>query len=406
MRKLLRKILLRPVLWAAAKFSSKPKREKIFAALTKLYEEILAEPGKRGPVIPFDLNTAKFIIFSDQHKGRRNGADDFILAEPNYLAALDHYNAQDYTFINLGDSEELWENNLWQVKKKNRETFETEKKFLEKGNYIKVFGNHDLFWDNDPFAGLQLRSIFKMKVKVYEGVVLQLVVNREQLAVSSLQSAVGSQQLASDSYRDAGIESANKESLLTNDQSPATPGTPLTIFLTHGHQGDAQSDGNWFSKFFVAKIWAPLQALLQINPNTPAYDAEKKTLHNSIMYEWSAAQQNLLLVTGHTHQPVFASLTHLEKLYKSFQLADKNKDAAELNKLLDEIRKREKEFSAVAMDYMTMRPTYFNSGCCCFSDGDITGIEISDGYIRLIKWTMMEGRPVRRELEKRKLDQF
>jgi hypothetical protein len=34
-----------------------------------------------------------------------------------------------------------------------------------------------------------------------------------------------------------------------------------------------------------------------------------------------------------------------------------------------------------------MKPTYFNSGCCCFSDGDIHGIEIEDGSIRLIKWT-------------------
>ena len=30
--------------------------------------------------------------------------------------------------------------------------------------------------------------------------------------------------------------------------------------------------------------------------------------------------------------------------------------------------------------------TYFNSGCCCFDDGDITGIEIEAGMIRLIKW--------------------
>lgn len=378
MRKLLRKLLLRPVLWAAAKFSSKPKRDRIFAALTKLYNDILQNPGRKGLVIPFEAASGRFIIFSDQHKGRRNGADDFMQAEPNYLAALDYYNEQDYCFINLGDSEELWENNLWQVRKKNKATFEAEKKFLEKGNYVKVFGNHDLFWDNDPFAGMQLRSIFKTKVKVYEGVVL--TVNSSQLTVGSWQSAA--------------------------ETSEAAPEQPLHIFLTHGHQGDAQSDGNWFSKFFVAKIWAPLQALLRINPNTPAYDAEKKTLHNSIMYEWSAAQRDLLLITGHTHQPVFGSLTHLERLYKSFQLAEKDKNDSEIQKLLDEIKKREKEFSAMAMDYMTMRPTYFNSGCCCFSDGDITGIEISEGYIRLIKWTMVEGKPVRKELEKMGLGEF
>ncbi|MBM3416416.1 MAG: metallophosphoesterase [Bacteroidetes bacterium] len=360
MRRLLRILLLKPILWAAAKFSSKPDKERIFKALTKLYTSLQEEPGKRGLVIPFEYKTSKFIIFSDQHKGRRNGADDFMLAEPNYLSALQHYYEQDFYFINLGDSEELWENSLRQVKKKNKANFEAEKKFLGHNRYIKVFGNHDLFWDNDPLAWWHLKNIYGEKVKVYEGVVLL-------------------------------TEVPPTNSRLTNSR--------LTIFLTHGHQGDASSDGNWFSKFFVAKIWAPLQAFLRINPNTPAYDAEKKTWHNHIMYEWSAEQQNTLLVTGHTHQPVFASLTHLERLYKKYQLAEAANDDVKKKELKAEIQKREKEFSAVSVDYLTMKPTYFNSGCCCFSDGDITGIEIAGGCIRLVKWTMREGKPVRMLLE-------
>ena len=91
MRRLLRIILLKPVLWAAQKFSSKPNRERIFTALSTLFNNILHEPGKRGLIIPFDEKARKFIIFLDQHKGARNGADDFMLAEPNYLAALDYY---------------------------------------------------------------------------------------------------------------------------------------------------------------------------------------------------------------------------------------------------------------------------------------------------------------------------
>ena len=31
-------------------------------------------------------------------------------------------------------------------------------------------------------------------------------------------------------------------------------------------------------------------------------------------------------------------------------------------------------------------PIYFNTGSCAFDDGDITGMEIEDGMIRLIKW--------------------
>ena len=31
-------------------------------------------------------------------------------------------------------------------------------------------------------------------------------------------------------------------------------------------------------------------------------------------------------------------------------------------------------------------PCYFNTGCCSFGDGDVTGLEIGDGEIRLIRW--------------------
>lgn len=353
MRRFLRHILLRPVLWATQKFSSRPERDRIFKALDKLYLDIIEGSEKKGIQVPFDAESGRFIIFSDQHKGGRNGADDFVLSETNYLAALEYYATNNYSLLCLGDSEELWENTLGKVKDSYPKTFEAERKFVDKNSFIKVLGNHDLYWGNDPFAWWQLKAIYKADVKVYEGIVLSLQVGNR----------------------------------------------PLRIFCTHGHQGDAQSDGNWFSKFFVARIWAPFQAYLRINPNTAAYNTEKKTLHNEIMYEWSAQQKDLLLVTGHTHQPVFTSLTHIERLYKDLQSAKLRNDEAAVTTTEQEIRKREKEFSAVSVDYLTMKPTYFNSGCCCFVDGDITGIEISEGTIRLVKWTLENESPERCVLE-------
>ena len=360
MRRFLRYILLKPVLWASQKFSSRPERERIFKALDKLYREILENPGKKGPVIPFEEKTGRFIIFSDQHKGGRDGADDFVLAEPNYMAALEYYNNNDFSLIGLGDCEELWENTLHKVRDSYPKTFEAEKNFLQRKSFIKVLGNHDLYWGNDPFAWLQLKKIYDEDVKIYEGLILSVVIN----------------------------------------------GRPFHIFCTHGHQGDAQSDGNCFSKFFVARIWAPLQAYLRINPNTVAYNNEKKTLHNEIMYEWSARQDNTLLITGHTHQPVFVSLTHIERLYKELQIARLNKDEFRMAELEQEIRRREKEFSAVSIDYLNMKPSYFNSGCCCFVDGDITGIEIDGGQIALVKWTSKDQAPERQVLERIRLSEL
>ncbi|MEI9806690.1 MAG: hypothetical protein WDO16_01750 [Bacteroidota bacterium] len=50
------------------------------------------------------------------------------------------------------------ENTLAQVKKFNQATFEAERKFVERKKFIKIFGNHDLYWDNDPVAWWHLKK--------------------------------------------------------------------------------------------------------------------------------------------------------------------------------------------------------------------------------------------------------
>lgn len=257
MRKIAQLLLLRPILWFIRNFTAAPNRERIFTALTQLKQQIEDEPGKKGFVIPFNPDVDRFIIFSDQHKGRKNGADDFITAEPTYIAALEFYNDAGFHLISLGDSEELWENTVLQVKKNNQSSFDAEKKFILRQAFTKIFGNHDLDWDIDPLAPKYLQEIYDAPVTVLEGIILQAQV----------------------------------------------AGKALSLLCTHGHQGDLQSDGNWMSKFFIAKVWAPLQAYLRINPNTPANDKALKNLHNSIMYEWSSQQKNLFLITvTHTNR--------------------------------------------------------------------------------------------------------
>jgi hypothetical protein len=335
----LRKLLTNPVIRLANKYSSHPKRENVLAALDKLYAAIREGKEKKGLVIKA-TESDRFIIFSDHHKGAKNGADDFWGCEQTYLQALDHYEANAFHYICLGDCEELWENQLAEVRKANPLSIEKEKAFIRRGAFTKIFGNHDLLWDQDPFAGQYLKNLYDEELKIYAGLILELPATERQLA----------------------------------------------IFLTHGHQGDQQSDGNWFSKFFVARIWGPLQAYLKINPNTPAYNSQMKTLHNAIMYEWSSKQKDLALVTGHTHQPVFESLTLLENLLRRLDMANAAHDDVSVKKLTEEIGRRNVELPVAGDQYDKIVPSYFNSGCCCYSDGDITGLEIGDGHIRLVKW--------------------
>lgn len=314
---------------------------------------------KKGSIIQFKAGD-RFILFSDQHRGARDGSDDFLLSEKNYLTALNYYNEGGFHLINLGDSEELWENTIFAIKKHNTQTFEMEAAFLRRKAYTKLFGNHDLYWANDPLAPVVLESIFGQPVDIFEGTILQTEID----------------------------------------------GQKLNIFLTHGHQGDKQSDGNWFSKWFISTIWAPLQMYLELNLNTPAYDTELKSVHNQYMYEWVAHLNNTLLITGHTHQPIFLSLTYIERLFSKLVMAKVQKNKSEERAIRKEIESR--KFKAeVGTDFSALKNSYFNTGCCCFNDGDITGIEIDSGFIRLIKWQYDdEGISKRIILEESKLVEF
>lgn len=352
MRKLFQRWFRTPVISLANRFSSRPDKARVFASLTQLHTDIIGGNEKKGLIIPFDSEKDRFVILSDQHKGARDHRDDFATSEKNYLAALDHYYRNNYYYIALGDCEELWKNTLAPVKKCNVATFEKEKTFLLRKQFIKVFGNHDLYWDNDPLAAAELKDIYGENVAIYEGIILQTMVGDK----------------------------------------------PFQIYLTHGHQGDLQSDGNWFSKWFVANVWARIQAYLDINPNTPAYDTQLKTEHNKLMYEWSSANR-MALVTGHTHQPVFESLTLMERLYDRLSEAKAANNNEQVKKLEALINHRFKK-GEVLPDFTGVKPNYFNSGCCCYSDGDITGIEIDSGCIRLIKWEYdAAGNPQRFVLE-------
>ncbi len=353
MRKLLQITLRKPVSWLARKLSSSPRKNEIFSSLTQLLHNIRA--GKHGypPAIPFDINTAKFIILSDQHKGAKDEADDFRNTETNYMCALQHYYDEGFTFINLGDCEELWECSPSVVIDKNRLTLLEEAQFQAVGRYHRIFGNHDLEWNYAIQQNLFLRPIFGPRLEVKEGL------------------------------------------LLTTSYNEKT----FSIFLAHGHQGDRRSDGNAFSKWFVAAIWTPIQRFLEITVDVISESFELVDEHNILMYEWSATQDNLLFISGHTHKPVFASLDHMDRLATQLQRAHETGNADDVAAIEQEIERRKQEYRGKKIIKTMAKPSYFNSGCCCYSDGDLTGIEIEGGFIRLIKWRCNDGKGDKRILE-------
>ena len=324
MRKFLLYFLKRPLLWLANNFSAAPEKEVVFKSLSELLADSEKAEADRIIILEAEALSAKFIIFSDQHKGDKSWGDDFKTNETNYLAALKYYNEAAFNFIALGDTEELWKFTPQQILPANAKALAAEAAF-QPTRFFKTFGNHDIIWKNKLDVLFNLKKYFAMPLNIYEGMVIKL----------------------------------------------KTANTTLRVFLTHGHQGDVMSDNNRLSTWIIAHVWMPLQRYLHINVNTPSSDYSLRNIHNIMMSDWSAAQQNLILITGHTHVPVFASGRYFN--HPSNKIPGK--------------------------DQQLLKPAYFNTGCCCFEDGDITGIEISDGYIRLVKWYDEENGSKRKVLE-------
>jgi hypothetical protein len=337
------------------------------AALRRALEQELAE-GERV----LDTRDARFVIFSDHHKGSRDGADDFLACERAYNAALAYYDRLRYTLAVLGDVEELWEDWAETVLKAYPHTLELERKFHQDGRYLRFWGNHDDAWSHPDLVERWLTpALGGGPLKVRESLILHVRDGEEELG---------------------------------------------TLFLVHGHQGTLSSAQRIvpFSKFALRYFWRPIQRLLRISVNTPAKDFELRYAHDSAMYSWSESQHKVVLIAGHTHRPVFKSESREEIIRKALaevevglaehpdnsKLQQQTAElAAELEWTLAQNRQSPKDISIIEFK----KPSYFNSGCCAFLDGDVTGLEVSEGEIRLVRWPDDEDSPKPQVLAKAKL---
>ena len=332
--------------------------QPVSAALSEVHARARTEAAQ-----VLQLGTDRYIIFSDQHRGVRNGADDFRGCERAYNAALAYYDRMQYTLIVLGDADELWEERPASVLHQYQHTLELEAGFHQKGRYLRFWGNHDDLWQDEDAVARHLHPHFP-GLQVREGL---------RLAVQDGADVLGE------------------------------------LFLVHGHQGTRGSD-RWseWARLPVRYVWRNWQRLTGKSLNTPAQDWRLREAHDRAMYTWAAAQQTqqqkLILITGHTHRPVFCSKAHADQVMDDLRkleakLADAPEDDALRREVsacaaeLEWIRAQGLERTGQEGDAAMKKPCYFNTGCCSFADGDITGLEIADGEIRLVRWPDDQERP-------------
>lgn len=115
-----------------------------------------------------------------------------------------------------------------------------------------------------------------------------------------------------------------------------------TIFLFHGHQGHLFNDHLWpIARFFVRQVWTRLQFLGWSDPTMPPKPYQKVHKDESHIQAWAQAN-NQMVMCGHTHRSWIAKPGEVP---------------------------------------------YFNSGSC-IHPRCITGLEIVNGTIALIKWEL------------------
>lgn len=316
--------------------------------------------GAGGARARFDIATDRMIIFGDLHRGARNAADDFRQNERAYCAALAYYFRMGHRLVVLGDAEELWEESPATILSEYRHTLELEAQFHRDGRYCRVWGNHDDEWQYEPRVRLLLDPIYGGRpLNVYEALFVDVEDDGNRLGF---------------------------------------------LFLVHGHQGDTKSSQwSWLSRRVIRYLWRPFQRFTGASVNTPATSWDLRDRLNQAMYAWSVKEKSLLLVASHTHEPVFKSRSHeaqikehlaaLEAEAGKVPSREQREEMARLQARLEWVRMKTQESGGQRNGIHFQLPCYFNPGCCCYDDGDITGIELAEGQIRLIRWPDEDNEP-------------
>ena len=112
------------------------------------------------PILPM-CPGRKYVLFSDCHRGNGTNNDNFLKNQHLYMAALRYYAKNQYTYIELGDGDELWENRkMEQIEEVHGEVFELLSQFYRRRRLYMIYGNHDIVKKNLSFSQKRCSSFY------------------------------------------------------------------------------------------------------------------------------------------------------------------------------------------------------------------------------------------------------
>jgi UDP-2,3-diacylglucosamine pyrophosphatase LpxH len=276
--------------------------------------------------VPFD-DSSRFVFFSDCHRGDNSQIDAFAKNKNLFLHALTHYYREGFTYVEVGDGDELWHNRRFSdVRQAHERVFDLLHQFDQQDRLHLIVGNHDI--QNGRRNGMQKDGII-----AHEGLVLR-------------HSRTGQR-----------------------------------VFAVHGHQADLRNNDRFcaVSRFVVRHILKPL-GILEFGAATGRWEdvlRDKATGKNRFIQRLQVWQARIE-----------------QKIADGVQEAIERRIIAWLQ-----------SHWQITICGHTHRPKcaaygtpYFNAGSC-IQPGYITGLEIRDGEIALIRWSLRpDARRVRRTL--------
>ena len=244
---------------------------KIFNKRFKMSKKSLENLYNNAIEVSFD-GKDRIVFISDIHRGDGTYYDALLPNRNIYLTALKRYLRNGYTYVEVGDGDELWKNkNFFEIAYAYEEIFKVLNKFVEKDKIYLIYGNHDIIKKN---------SKFKIKEKKY--------------------------------FKKTGAD-YGKEFLDFIDKIQFYEGinflyTPVKekFLVTHGNQVDfTNSELICLSRFLVRYIWKFMYGIAGFrDPTSSAKSKNKRSLVDFKLQSW-ARDHGTMIICGHTHNSNF-----------------------------------------------------------------------------------------------------
>lgn len=226
----------------------------------------LQQAYDKAAVIPFD-SSSRFVIMSDCHRGQGNAGDNFLPSQNLFFGALEYYYDNGFTYIELGDGDELWENRrMRSIIETHSNAFWMMSKFYKENRFYMLYGNHDVIKSRDSFTKKHCSGYYCESsdccLPLFPGIRIL-------------------------------------ESLILEDSENRR------LFLVHGHQGSLINDRLWpLGRFLVRYFWRPLELVGFLAPTGAGRAHEKKDRIEKELAGFAKSKKEIM-IAGHTHRPVF-----------------------------------------------------------------------------------------------------